>query len=62
MTSDNSLLPCPCCGETVNCSAGFQNGYGTYYFIKCSCGLSLNGQFEQDVIQRWNKRTPVEND
>lgn len=49
-------LPCPCCGEEVACSAGFQNGYGTYYFIKCSCGLSINGQFEEDVLRRWNKR------
>ncbi len=54
--TERKVLPCPCCGSEVTCSAGFQNGYGTYYFVKCSCGLSINGQFEADVLQRWNRR------
>ena len=55
-TPTNQPLACPCCNQPVNCTPGFQNGYGTYYFIRCDCGLTLNGQFEADVIQRWNRR------
>lgn len=54
--TETQPLPCPCCNHPVSCKPGFRNGYGTYYFIHCDCGLLLNGQFEADVIQRWNRR------
>ncbi len=59
--SNNQPLPCPCCGSEVSASTAFQNGSGTYYFIRCSCGLSLSGQFEADIVKRWNRRSPVSN-
>ncbi|MEH6576077.1 MAG: hypothetical protein V7731_03270 [Amphritea sp.] len=57
---DQKLKPCPCCAEKVSCDAAFQNGYGTYYSIKCTCGISISGQFEEDVMQRWNQRVVLD--
>lgn len=57
MTDSNTLLPCPCCGAAVTCQAAFANGYGTYYSIKCECGLSISHPSEAQIIQRWNSRT-----
>lgn len=59
MKEKQSLLPCPFCGGNVNISCKNENK--PEYYITCRCGIKLSNfhHKNENVIIRWNTRTPI---
>ena len=65
------IKPCPFCGKIPMCYsvephshifAKFIPDCKGSAFIECTCSAAMSGDTEQEVIEKWNKRTDKNSD